>query len=70
MAKALTQFTTKNAVRLGFWGAEEFGKLGSYFYVKSLNSTETEVSKIRAYLNFDMVRAVRGELPRIAPVLT
>lgn len=58
MGKALTQFTTKNAVRLGFWGAEEFGKLGSYFYIKSLNSTDTEVNKIRAYLNFDMVRTV------------
>ncbi|OLN89038.1 putative leucine aminopeptidase 2-like protein 2 [Colletotrichum chlorophyti] len=55
VAKALAQFTTKNAVRLGFWGAEEYGKLGSYFYVKSLNSSETEINKIRAYLNFDMI---------------
>ncbi|TDZ19770.1 putative leucine aminopeptidase 2 [Colletotrichum orbiculare MAFF 240422] len=55
VAKALTNFNIKNAVRLGFWGAEEYGKLGSYFYVKSLNSSEEEVSKIRAYLNFDMI---------------
>ncbi|KAK1979838.1 peptidase family M28 [Colletotrichum cereale] len=55
VAKALSQFTTKNAVRLGFWGAEEYGKLGSYFYVKQLNSSEAELLKIRAYLNFDMI---------------
>ncbi|KAK6223024.1 aminopeptidase y [Colletotrichum tabaci] len=55
VAKALSQFTTKNAVRLGFWGAEEYGKLGSYFYVKQLNGSDEEVSKIRAYLNFDMI---------------
>ena len=69
MAKVLTQFTTKNAVRLGFWGAEEFGKLGSYFYIKSLNSTDTEVNKIRAYLNFDMVRIVRPCTPLPLPLV-
>ncbi|KAK1487646.1 peptidase family M28 [Colletotrichum cuscutae] len=62
VAKALTQFTTKNAVRLGFWGAEEYGKLGSYFYVKSLNSSEEEISKIRAYLNFDMIASPNPKL--------
>ncbi|WYZ37647.1 hypothetical protein EsH8_II_001153 [Colletotrichum jinshuiense] len=55
VAKALANFQVKNAVRLGFWGAEEYGKLGSYFYVKSLNSSEEEISKVRAYLNFDMI---------------
>lgn len=55
MAKALTKFRLKNAVRFAFWSAEEFGLLGSYAYIKSINSTETEVAKIRAYLNFDMV---------------
>ncbi|KAF2188792.1 Zn-dependent exopeptidase, partial [Zopfia rhizophila CBS 207.26] len=29
VAKALTKFTTNNAVRFAFWSAEEFGKLGS-----------------------------------------
>lgn len=56
VAEALTKFKVKNAVRFGFWGAEEFGLLGSYYYVNSLNSSEAEVAKIRAYLNFDMVR--------------
>ncbi|KAF1846534.1 aminopeptidase-like protein Y [Cucurbitaria berberidis CBS 394.84] len=58
-ALALTKFKLKNAVRLGFWGAEEFGKLGSFHYMKSINGTlggnSTEVSKLRAYLNFDMI---------------
>jgi Zn-dependent M28 family amino/carboxypeptidase len=55
VAKALTHFRVKNAVRFAFWGAEEFGKLGSYYYVKQLNSSDVEMSKMRAYLNFDMV---------------
>lgn len=55
VAKALTKFQVKNAVRFGFWSAEEFGLLGSEYYVKSLNGSETELAKIRAYLNFDMV---------------
>ncbi|KAF2866386.1 hypothetical protein BDV95DRAFT_631839 [Massariosphaeria phaeospora] len=59
VAKALTQFKVKNAVRFAFWGAEEFGKLGSFYYLKSLNGTlggsAAEVAKIRAYLNFDMI---------------
>ncbi|KAF2027661.1 Zn-dependent exopeptidase [Setomelanomma holmii] len=56
---ALAKYEIKNAVRLGFWGAEEFGKLGSFYYMKSLNGTlgggASEVSKLRAYLNFDMI---------------
>ncbi|KAJ4251986.1 Leucyl aminopeptidase yscIV [Fusarium torreyae] len=55
VAKALTKYRVKNAVRFGFWSAEEFGLLGSYHYIKSINSSETEVAKIRAYLNFDMI---------------
>lgn len=57
VAQALTRFRIRNAVRFAFWGAEEFGKLGSFHYVKQLNRTgEAEIGKIRAYLNFDMVR--------------
>ncbi|KAL0936876.1 peptidase family M28 [Colletotrichum truncatum] len=62
VAKALTNFKIKNAVRLGFWGAEEYGKLGSYFYVKQLNGSEAEISKIRAYLNFDMIASPNPKL--------
>ncbi|KAH8194296.1 hypothetical protein TruAng_011534 [Truncatella angustata] len=58
VATALSKFTIKNAVRFGFWSAEEYGKLGSYYYIKQLNTSataETELAKIRAYLNFDMI---------------
>jgi Zn-dependent M28 family amino/carboxypeptidase len=55
VAKALTKYRVKNAVRFGFWSAEEFGLLGSYAYIKSINSSDTEIAKIRAYLNFDMI---------------
>jgi Iap family predicted aminopeptidase len=40
-------------VRLGFWGAEELGLLGSRRYVRSLDRAERR--RISAYLNFDMV---------------
>jgi hypothetical protein len=40
-------------VRLGFWGAEELGLLGSRYYVRSLDRAERR--RISAYLNFDMV---------------
>ncbi|ORY57493.1 uncharacterized protein BCR38DRAFT_469045 [Pseudomassariella vexata] len=55
VALALSKFTVKNSVRFAFWGAEEFGKLGSYYYIKQLNTSEVEIAKIRAYLNFDMI---------------
>lgn len=53
IAKALTGFSVKNAVRFFFWTAEEFGLLGSSYYVNSLD--ETELAKIKLYLNFDMI---------------
>ncbi|MGH3731500.1 MAG: M20/M25/M40 family metallo-hydrolase, partial [Micromonosporaceae bacterium] len=43
----------QQAVRFAFWGAEELGMLGSSHYVDSL--PEADRSKIKAYLNFDMV---------------
>jgi Zn-dependent M28 family amino/carboxypeptidase len=42
-----------NAVRFGFWGAEELGLLGSNNYVQSLN--EEALKDIALYLNFDML---------------
>ncbi|KAF7114183.1 hypothetical protein CNMCM5793_007761 [Aspergillus hiratsukae] len=53
VAQALTRYRVKNAVRFCFWTAEEFGLLGSEFYVNSLSATE--LAKIRLYLNFDMI---------------
>jgi Zn-dependent M28 family amino/carboxypeptidase len=55
VALALTGFSTTNAVRFGFWSAEEFGLLGSEYYVSQLNQSAEEIAKVRAYLNFDMI---------------
>jgi Zn-dependent M28 family amino/carboxypeptidase len=60
VALALAKFKVKNAVRFGFWSAEEFGLLGSTYYLKTLNGTigegsTEEAHKVRAYLNFDMI---------------
>ncbi|MFE6871753.1 M28 family metallopeptidase [Kitasatospora sp. NPDC057692] len=40
-------------LRFGWWGAEEYGMVGSKNYVNSLAATER--SKIETYLNFDMI---------------
>jgi Zn-dependent M28 family amino/carboxypeptidase len=42
-----------NAVRFGFWGAEELGLIGSRNYVESLNIDGLQ--DIALYLNFDML---------------
>lgn len=42
-----------NAVRFGFWGAEEVGIVGSRKYVASLNAEQ--LKDIALYLNFDML---------------
>ena len=42
-----------NAVRFGFWGAEEVGIVGSKKYVESLNADQ--LKDIALYLNFDML---------------
>lgn len=43
----------RNAVRFGFWGAEETGLRGSADYVRSLNVDQ--LKDIALYLNFDML---------------
>jgi carboxypeptidase Q len=53
VARALTRFAVKNAVRFCFWTGEEFGLLGSEFYTSQLDSDE--LAKIKLYLNFDMI---------------
>ncbi|WP_118914089.1 M28 family metallopeptidase [Mycobacterium shigaense] len=42
-----------NAVRFGFWGAEELGLIGSRNYVESLNLEN--LKNIALYVNFDML---------------
>ena len=63
VAQALAKYKIKNAVRFGFWSAEEFGLLGSTAYVESFQNDTTELSKMRAYLNFDMVRLKLSHVP-------
>ncbi|KAF7718884.1 Leucine aminopeptidase [Penicillium ucsense] len=53
VARALTKYRVKNAVRFCFWTGEEFGLLGSEYYTSHLS--EEELAKIRLYLNFDMI---------------
>ncbi|PPR01460.1 hypothetical protein CVT24_001864 [Panaeolus cyanescens] len=53
LALKLPLFNVKNAVRFGFWTAEEFGLVGSEHYVTNLPQEERD--KIALYLNFDMI---------------
>lgn len=49
----LKNFKTNNAIRFGWFSAEEFGLLGAAYYVKQLTAEEN--LKIAMYLNFDMM---------------
>ncbi|KAF9895356.1 Leucyl aminopeptidase yscIV [Aspergillus nanangensis] len=53
IAKALAKYSIKNAVTFAFWTAEEFGLLGSDYYVQSLSPAD--LANVRLYLNFDMI---------------
>jgi len=55
MARAVAreEISTNNTIRWVLWGGEELGLLGSFDYVRGLNSSEK--SNILANLNFDMV---------------
>lgn len=45
-----------NKVRFAWWGAEEFGLLGSWHYIEDLDANNpAEFDNIATYLNFDMV---------------
>ncbi|HWH01153.1 MAG TPA: M20/M25/M40 family metallo-hydrolase [Pilimelia sp.] len=50
---AQRSITPRNTVRFMWYGAEEFGLLGSAAYVSSLPTAE--VARIKAMLNFDMI---------------
>ena len=54
-AEALAKQPTEadNAIRFGWWAAEEVGLVGSTHYVESLS--DVEVSKVKSYMNFDMI---------------
>ncbi|KAL8870005.1 MAG: hypothetical protein Q9174_003847 [Haloplaca sp. 1 TL-2023] len=53
VAIQLAKYRVNNAIRFVWVSAEEFGLLGSTFYVESLS--DAEKAKIRLNLNFDMI---------------
>ncbi|KAF8246415.1 Zn-dependent exopeptidase [Wilcoxina mikolae CBS 423.85] len=53
VALKLPKWSVKNAVRFGWWTAEEFGLVGAEYYVKSLSIEER--LKIALYINVDMI---------------
>ncbi|MFI0485601.1 M28 family metallopeptidase [Actinomadura sp. 9N215] len=53
LAVAREGYKPARHLRFGWWGAEELGLIGSTHYVETLPSAER--SKIKGYLNFDMV---------------
>ncbi|KAI4185000.1 MAG: hypothetical protein LQ346_006005 [Caloplaca aetnensis] len=53
VAIQLSKYSVNNAIRFVWVSAEEFGLLGSEFYVASLS--DAEKAKIRLNLNFDMI---------------
>jgi Zn-dependent M28 family amino/carboxypeptidase len=56
IAEALAGTETANAVRFAWWGAEEFGLLGSRHYVTDLKTNDAgTLGNIALYLNFDMI---------------
>lgn len=53
VAEKMRKVDVENKVRFAWWGAEEFGLLGSDHYVYTLSDEERE--SIALYLNFDMI---------------
>ncbi|MEV7275725.1 M28 family metallopeptidase [Streptomyces sp. NPDC093111] len=53
LAVSRAQLQPSKHIRFGWWGAEEYGMIGSKYYVNNLPAAER--SKITGYLNFDMV---------------
>jgi Zn-dependent M28 family amino/carboxypeptidase len=53
VAEQMAKVTPRNKVRFAWWGAEEYGLIGSTAYVNSL--TQEQRRQIALYLNFDMI---------------
>ncbi|MCX4026020.1 M28 family metallopeptidase [Spartinivicinus marinus] len=60
VALKMKRVMPKNKLRFAWWGAEEFGLVGSTKYVESLSDAEKD--KIALYLNFDMVGSTNYKL--------
>ena len=56
IAEVLAGTETANALRFAWWGAEEFGLLGSGHYVADLKTNDpATLGNVALYLNFDMI---------------
>ena len=53
VAEQMAKVKPRNKVRFAWWGAEEFGLVGSTYYVNNLSQEEQD--DITLYLNFDMI---------------
>ncbi|GMM38907.1 aminopeptidase Y [Saccharomycopsis crataegensis] len=53
LAEQLTKYRPTNAIRLGFWAAEEEGLIGSTYYVEQLTAEEN--ARHRLFLDYDMM---------------
>jgi Zn-dependent M28 family amino/carboxypeptidase len=53
VAELMRKVQVENKVRFAWWGAEEFGLVGSDYYVYNLSDAER--AQIALYLNFDMI---------------
>jgi Zn-dependent M28 family amino/carboxypeptidase len=53
VAEMMSKVEVENKVRFAWWGAEEFGLVGSDHYVDNLSDEER--TRIALYLNFDMI---------------
>jgi aminopeptidase Y len=53
VAENMRKVKPNNTIRFALWGAEEFGLLGSQYYVDTLD--EEQARDIALYLNFDMI---------------
>lgn len=53
IAALLSPCELRHQVRLAFWGAEEFGLIGSTYHVEAM--TDAERARIALYINLDMV---------------
>ncbi|KAF8753250.1 peptidase M28 family [Rhizoctonia solani] len=53
LAVQLAKYKLNNAARFAWWTAEEFGLVGSSYYIENLPKSERE--KIALYINLDMV---------------
>jgi len=56
IALQLPKWSVNNAVRFAFWTVEEYGLVGSSYWIDS--QTQTQTNAVALYLNADMVPSI------------